>query len=97
MPPPSIDKASTPRPQATETLTPQTTGANGSETMPSSLMESLPAQQKARVLPPIQAEPDEGEPVEFAVDVEPEPMADEMPEAEPLPPMPPEQSPDFVH
>lgn len=95
MPPPSIDKASTPRSQPTETLTPKKKGANGLETMPSSLME--PAQQKVRVLPPIQAEPDEEEVVEFAFDVEPEPMADETPEEEPLPPMPSEQSPDFVH
>lgn len=95
MPPPSIDKASIPRSQATETLTPQKKGANGLETMPSSLMEPLPAQQKVRVLPPIQAEPDEGEMVEFAFDVEPEPMADETPEEEPLRPMPSEQSPDF--
>ena len=72
-------------------------GANGSETMPSSHMESLPVQQKARVLPPIQAEPDAGEVMEFAVDIEPEPMADETPEEEAPYPMPPDESPDFVH
>ena len=56
---------------------------------------SLP-QGKVRVLPPIQAEPDEEELVEFPFAVEPEPLLDEPEEDPPSPPMAPEPGPEFV-
>ena len=56
---------------------------------------SLP-QGKVRVLPPIQAEPDEEEMVEFPLAIDPEPLLDE-PEDDPTPPpMAPEPGPEFV-
>ena len=66
------------------------------EAAPSLLMEPSPSQVRVRVLPPIQSEPDDDEVVEWAPDVEPEPIGDETAEETTLPPMSPEQSPDFV-
>lgn len=69
---------------------------NGIEFDSAPLRESMPPQVKARVLPPIQAEPDEEEVVEFAPALEPEQPEEESPEEEHLPLMPPDPSPDFA-
>jgi hypothetical protein len=68
----------------------------GMESLPSPPIEPMPFRGKARILPPIQAAPDEEEILEFSPEMEPEPIGDEIPEEEPPPPMPPEQSPDFA-
>jgi hypothetical protein len=61
------------------------------------LEASASVQEKVRVLPPIQAEPDEEEVMESPFEIEPPPIIEEPPEDEaPLPPIAPEPEPDFV-
>jgi hypothetical protein len=65
--------------------------------VPPPLKTTAPVQDKVRVLPPIQAEPDEEEVVESPFEFEPEPIVEEPPEdVAPPPPIPPEPGPDFV-
>lgn len=63
---------------------------------PRPLEASVLEQEKVRVLPPIQAEPDEEETMESPFQIEPEPIVEDPTEDEAPPIADPEPGPDFV-
>lgn len=60
------------------------------------LLKSPPLPGNPRILPPIMAEPDEEEGLDFTFEITGEPVEEDAPETEPAPAMAPEQSPDFA-
>ena len=94
--PQSSDQEATPLSTPTDSSASSKEMPNGIEFDSAPPRESLPPQGKARVLPPIQAEPDEEEVVEFAPALEPEQPEDETPDEGHPPLLPPDSSPDFA-